>query len=61
LQHYTRDADGLCVDLRTGLEKQGRLNFSVNQEDFVAGGWVIDKSQLELGDTIGKGEFGGKY
>ncbi|XP_064620073.1 tyrosine-protein kinase CSK-like [Lineus longissimus] len=58
VDHYKKDADGLCVNLKQGLEKKGPLNFSVNQDDFVAGGWVIDKSQLELGDTIGKGEFG---
>ena len=59
-QHYTQDADGLCTRLIQPLQKSGESYCSVAPEDFITGGWLIDKSQVTIGENIGKGEFGGK-
>ena len=59
-QHYTKDADGLCTRLIQPLQKKGENFFSVSADEFKKGGWEIDKREVDTGELIGKGEFGGK-
>ena len=59
-QHYTEDADGLCTKLIQPLQKKGENFFSVSADEFKKGGWEIDKKDVDTGELIGKGEFGGK-
>ena len=59
-QHYERDANGLCTQLRKPVAKQGNFEFCVNKEEFVRQGWVIKKKELRLQEVIGGGDFGGK-
>lgn len=54
--HYENDADGLCTQLRKPLEKS--QGFSMNSKDFIDQGWVIPERDLQLRESIGKGEFG---
>jgi len=54
--HYERDADGLCTQLMKPLEKRPTL--CMNSTDFIAQGWVIPEQDLQLKESIGKGEFG---
>lgn len=59
VQHYEKDADGLCTRLAEPLEKiGGKFDFSVDPESFKKEGWTIKRSELILGKSIGKGEFG---
>ncbi|KAI5726053.1 hypothetical protein M8J77_023263 [Diaphorina citri] len=57
-QHYEQDADGLCTQLVKPLPKQGKQEFYVNTKDFIDNGWMIPVQDLELCETLGKGEFG---
>lgn len=61
LQHYEKDADGLCTRLSKPLWKTGNNFTTVNFKDFERGGWVINADYLDIKEPIGKGEFGGKY
>ncbi|CAD6991815.1 unnamed protein product [Ceratitis capitata] len=56
--HYEADADGLCTQLIKCLPKQGRQEFCINSKDFLDKGWVIPEADLQLRESIGKGEFG---
>ncbi|RZF49262.1 hypothetical protein LSTR_LSTR002883 [Laodelphax striatellus] len=56
--HYEQDADGLCTQLIKSLPKKGKQDFCIDTKKFVEAGWVIHESQLELRESIGKGEFG---
>ena len=58
-QHYEKDADGLCTQLKQPLEKKGNFEFAVDKQAFVDQGWVIKFKDLKLGEAIGKGEFAG--
>ncbi|XP_048583816.1 tyrosine-protein kinase CSK isoform X2 [Nematostella vectensis] len=58
VEHYQNDSDGLCTRLRQPVKKSGRYNYSVDSESFVKEGWSIQKSELIIKETIGKGEFG---
>uniref|UniRef100_T1JDP9 Tyrosine-protein kinase n=1 Tax=Strigamia maritima TaxID=126957 RepID=T1JDP9_STRMM len=58
VEHYEKDADGLCTQLKRSVPKKGSLDFSVDSKAFEMAGWVINKSDLKLGEVIGKGEFG---
>lgn len=58
LQHYEADADGLCTQLIKCLPKLGKQEFCINSKEFVDKGWVIPESELQLRESIGKGEFG---
>ena len=60
MQHYTKDADGLCTKLIEPLAKSGDNFYSVSADDFKSGGWTINMQDLVIGEAIGKGEFGGK-
>lgn len=57
--HYELDADGLCTQLRKPLEKgSSHHGFGMNSKDFLEQGWVIPERDLQLRESIGKGEFG---
>ncbi|XP_053960245.1 uncharacterized protein LOC128864550 isoform X1 [Anastrepha ludens] len=56
--HYEADADGLCTQLIKCLPKKGRQEFCINSKDFLDKGWVIPEADLQLRESIGKGEFG---
>ncbi|XP_037951284.1 tyrosine-protein kinase CSK-like, partial [Teleopsis dalmanni] len=56
--HYEADADGLCTQLIKCLPKKGKQEFCINSKDFVDKGWVIPEADLQLRESIGKGEFG---
>lgn len=62
LQHYKRDADGLCHRLVTPVICEGFRVVSANIEDkttvFIKEGLVIPSGEIRLGDIIGHGEFG---
>lgn len=55
--HYELDADGLCTQLMTPLEKNQKMSH-MNSIDFITQGWVIAEQDLQLKESIGKGEFG---
>ncbi|XP_045159933.2 tyrosine-protein kinase Src42A-like [Mercenaria mercenaria] len=57
VDHYSADADGLCVNLRqpcTQVEKPMTVGLSYNTKDQ----WEIPKSSLKLLRKIGHGQFG---
>lgn len=56
--HYEKDADGLCTRLAWPLARQDKPEFFVNRTDFEAAGWIIQEKELQLEESIGKGEFG---
>lgn len=58
VEHYEQDADGLCTQLTKSLPKKGKQDFCVDTKKFVEAGWVIQEHELELKESIGKGEFG---
>ena len=37
----------------------GIMEYSVNRQDFVNKGWHIKASDINYGEVLGKGEFGG--
>ncbi|KAI0214329.1 Tyrosine-protein kinase CSK [Lamellibrachia satsuma] len=59
VEHYEKDADGLCTELKQPLKKKGNFEFAVDKQAFVDQGWVIKFKDLKLGEAIGKGEFAG--
>lgn len=59
--HYENDADGLCTQLMKPLEKrplEKGHGFAMNSSDFIEKGWIIQEQDLQLKESIGKGEFG---
>ena len=60
IQHYEKDADGLCTRLVKPVEKQGSLDYSVDQKTFEEQGWVIKPKDIKIGDFIGGGDFASK-
>ncbi|KAL4235907.1 Tyrosine-protein kinase Src42A [Mactra antiquata] len=57
VDHYSNDADGLCVNLRqscTQVEKPQTVGLSYNTKDQ----WEIPKTSLKLLRKIGHGQFG---
>ncbi|KAK7867902.1 hypothetical protein R5R35_002825 [Gryllus longicercus] len=58
VEHYEQDADGLCTQLTKSLPKKGKQDFCVDCKAFEEAGWVIRTDELELKESIGKGEFG---
>ncbi|XP_061173254.1 tyrosine-protein kinase CSK-like isoform X2 [Saccostrea echinata] len=61
VEHYEKDADGLCTKLKRALPKKGDSFGAVRIQDFEAGGWVIQKKDLQEIELIGRGEFGDVY
>ncbi|XP_046454047.1 tyrosine-protein kinase CSK-like [Daphnia pulex] len=58
VEHYEKDADGLCTRLERSVAKQGKTDFCVDRKDFEEAGWIIQEKDLQLKESIGKGEFG---
>lgn len=57
VEHYSKDADGLCVNLRAPcvkLDKPETNDLSYQTKDK----WEIDRSSLTFGDKLGSGQFG---
>merc|ERR1712242_285812 len=57
VDHYSRDADGLCVNLRkpcAQVEKPTTANLSHNTRDE----WEIERSSLKFVRKLGHGQFG---
>ncbi|XP_019712761.1 tyrosine-protein kinase CSK-like isoform X3 [Hippocampus comes] len=55
VEHYKSKADGLCTILiNPKLEKE---TVAV-QNEFLSGGWVMNRNELKLLKIIGRGEFG---
>jgi len=61
VKHYLAEPDGLVCKLLKPVKKQGGLDYSVNTDDFRKAGWTIQSKDLELGNRIGKGDFGDVY
>ncbi|XP_077453322.1 tyrosine-protein kinase CSK-like isoform X1 [Stigmatopora argus] len=55
VEHYKTNADGLCTSLVKPKLEQKTVDV---QEEFLRGGWVKDRQDLQLQKTIGQGEFG---
>ncbi|TWW66970.1 Tyrosine-protein kinase CSK [Takifugu flavidus] len=53
--HYTKDADGLCTRLIKPKVMEGTV---AAQDEFSRSGWALNRKDLKLLQTIGKGEFG---
>ncbi|XP_053211682.1 tyrosine-protein kinase CSK-like isoform X2 [Panonychus citri] len=57
VEHYHKDADGLCTRLRMSVPKRGGLEFSA----FEKAGWAMPVEDLDFGEVrevLGRGEFG---
>uniref|UniRef100_A0AAY4DK52 Tyrosine-protein kinase n=1 Tax=Denticeps clupeoides TaxID=299321 RepID=A0AAY4DK52_9TELE len=55
VEHYTKDADGLCTRLNKPKLMEGTV---AAQDEFSRSGWALNRKELKLIQTIGKGEFG---
>uniref|UniRef100_A0A671SQD0 Tyrosine-protein kinase n=1 Tax=Sinocyclocheilus anshuiensis TaxID=1608454 RepID=A0A671SQD0_9TELE len=55
MEHYTKDADGLCTRLIKPKLMEGSV---AAQDEFSRSGWALNRKELKLIQTIGKGEFG---
>ncbi|GAA6101307.1 tyrosine-protein kinase CSK [Tachysurus ichikawai] len=55
VEHYTKDADGLCTRLIKPKLMEGTV---AAQDEFSRSGWSLNLKELKLIHTIGKGEFG---
>lgn len=55
VEHYTKDADGLCTRLIKPKLMEGTV---AAQDEFLRSGWALNRKDLKLLQTIGKGEFG---
>uniref|UniRef100_UPI003AABC2F5 tyrosine-protein kinase CSK-like isoform X2 n=1 Tax=Centroberyx gerrardi TaxID=166262 RepID=UPI003AABC2F5 len=55
VEHYTKDADGLCTKLIKPKLEEGTV---AAQDEFSRSGWALNRKDLTLLQAIGKGEFG---
>ncbi|XP_043072567.1 tyrosine-protein kinase CSK isoform X1 [Puntigrus tetrazona] len=55
VEHYTKDADGLCTRLIKPKLMEGTV---AAQDAFSRSGWALNRKDLKLIQAIGKGEFG---
>ncbi|XDV28429.1 hypothetical protein PO909_031746, partial [Leuciscus waleckii] len=55
VEHYTKDADGLCTRLIKPKLMEGTV---AAQDEFSRSGWALNRRDLTLIKPIGKGEFG---
>lgn len=55
VEHYTKDADGLCTRLLKPKLMEGTV---AAQDEFSRSGWALNRRDLKLLQPIGKGEFG---
>lgn len=58
VEHYEKDADGLCTQLMKPLAKSQPHSIVMNSNEFLKKGWAIQEQDLQLKENIGKGEFG---
>uniref|UniRef100_A0A6G1S9B1 Tyrosine-protein kinase n=1 Tax=Aceria tosichella TaxID=561515 RepID=A0A6G1S9B1_9ACAR len=60
VEHYSRDADGLCINLRkpcVRFDKPDTKDLSYKTKDE----WEIDRASLTFGEKLGSGQFGQVY
>ncbi|KAG2471272.1 CSK kinase, partial [Polypterus senegalus] len=55
VEHYTKDADGLCTRLIKPKLMEGTV---AAQDEFSRSGWSLNLKELRFLQSIGKGEFG---
>ncbi|KAM3842506.1 tyrosine-protein kinase CSK-like [Diretmus argenteus] len=55
VEHYTKDADGLCTKLIKPKVEEGTV---AAQDEFSRTGWSLNMKDLKVLQAIGKGEFG---
>lgn len=55
VEHYTKDADGLCTRLLKPKVEEGAV---AAQDEFSRSGWALNRKDVVLQSVIGKGEFG---
>lgn len=58
LDHYKKDADGLCTHLVKPKIKEGGKEFKIDAKKFRAGGWEIQARDLTRTTRLGSGQFG---
>lgn len=58
LEHYKKDADGLCTHLVKPKIKEGGKEFQIDASKFKAGGWEIQARDLTRTTRLGSGQFG---
>lgn len=59
VEHYEKDADGLCTQLMKPLAKAEMHPIVMDSNEFLKKGcWMINEKDLQLKENIGKGEFG---
>lgn len=58
VEHYEKDADGLCTQLMKPLAKAETHPIVMDSNEFLKKGWMINEKDLQLKENIGKGEFG---
>lgn len=58
VEHYEKDADGLCTRLISCLPKEGYQEYCVDAKAFLEAGWAIPPRDIEITESLGKGEFG---
>lgn len=51
MQHYEKDADGLCTMLSKPLPKAGSQEYCVDVKAFLEAGWAIPPKDVEVGAT----------
>uniref|UniRef100_A0A8C7DM22 Tyrosine-protein kinase n=1 Tax=Oncorhynchus kisutch TaxID=8019 RepID=A0A8C7DM22_ONCKI len=55
VEHYTKDADGLCTKLIKPKLEEGTV---AAQDEFSRSGWALNRKEINIHQSIGKGEFG---
>ena len=68
-QHYKEDADGLCTQLLKPVLKRSAPLANIENSSIPIGRkthlekpeWQMDRSQLEIGELIGKGYFSSTF
>eukprot|EP00731_Ephydatia_muelleri_P004839 Em0002g1015a len=58
VEHYQKDADGLCTRLKQAVDVSGSPPSVVSRKEFEKQGWAIPLQELTKKSLIGKGEFG---
>lgn len=58
IDHYKKDADGLCTHLVKPKVKEGGKEFKIDAKKFKAGGWEIQARDLTRTTRLGSGQFG---
>uniref|UniRef100_A0A2S2PMB6 Tyrosine-protein kinase CSK n=1 Tax=Schizaphis graminum TaxID=13262 RepID=A0A2S2PMB6_SCHGA len=48
VEHYQKDADGLCTQLTKSLPKKGKQEFCIDTKSFIDAGWVIQEQELQV-------------